>query len=33
MFISCLAAFDDLSGAAIWVNSPWPFESARPKKG
>jgi len=28
MFISCLAAFDDVSGAAIWIKSPsrlgWP---------
>ena len=31
--ISCLAAFDDLSGAAIWIKSPRPFGSARPKKG
>jgi hypothetical protein len=23
--ISCLAAFDDVSGAAIWINSPQPF--------
>jgi hypothetical protein len=33
MTVSCLAAFDDLSGAAIWINSPQPFRLAKPKKG
>jgi hypothetical protein len=32
MTISCLAAFDSTSGAAIWINSPQPFGLARPKK-
>ena len=25
MTVSCLAAMDDVSGAAIWINSPQPF--------
>jgi hypothetical protein len=33
IFNSYLVVFDKLSGSAIWIKSPRPFGSARPKSG
>ena len=30
MTVSFLAAFDNVPGAAIWINSPQPFRLAKP---